>query len=414
MSLHQKHGLRFILIAIATLFYFLANVQRVAIPGAIFDLLQNDFMASASKITLLGAIFCYVYALTQLIVGLMVDKLGGFRVAAIGSVVFALGALIFPHSESLLGLYFSRAFVGFGAATFYLSTIREVKKYAKDSNFSLAVSYILFIGYSGGIIANAPFVLCVNEIGWKNTLYFLGLFTLILAILYLIILFIFKPVHIEKETKFSIAPFREILSKKENINLFIFGSVNYGLYYVLQSVIGKKFLEDFCYFDVNTAALILSVMAVISAFAGTITAFISKIINNKRAIIFKIYSILSMISVLSICLFLIFDVHSKIIAFIFCIPSFIGSISPLLILTLHLMNRYEVSATAVSIQNFGFFMMVGLLGMIAGMLMNVFEPVKHNNVLVYSNESYLLVFGLFFVLSLVEIFCAFKTKDNYH
>ena len=62
MSLHQKHGLRFILIAIATLFYFLANVQRVAIPGAIFDLLQNDFMASASKITLLGAIFCYVYA----------------------------------------------------------------------------------------------------------------------------------------------------------------------------------------------------------------------------------------------------------------------------------------------------------------------------------------------------------------
>ena len=98
----------------------------------------------------------------------------------------------------------------------------------------------------------------------------------------------------------------------------------------------------------------------------------------------------------------------------FCIPSFIGSISPLLILTLHLINRYEVSATAVSIQNFGFFMMVGLLGMVAGMLMNVFEPIKHNNVLVYSNESYLLVFGLFFILSLIEIFCAFKTKDNYH
>lgn len=121
-----------------------------------------------------------------------------------------------------------------------------------------------------------------------------------------------------------------------------------------------------------------------------------------------------MLSILSICLFLIFDIHSKAIALIFCIPSFIGSISPLLILTLHLINRYEVSATAVSIQNFGFFMMVGLLGMVAGMLMNVFEPIKHNNVLVYSNESYLLVFGLFFILSLIEIFCAFKTKDNYH
>jgi len=109
---------------------------------------------------MLGAIFCYIYALTQLIVGLLVDKIGGFRVIAIGCSLFALGALIFPYSNSMIGLYLSRALVGFGAATFYLSAIREVKKFAKDKNFSLAVSYILFIGYSGGIIANAPFVSC--------------------------------------------------------------------------------------------------------------------------------------------------------------------------------------------------------------------------------------------------------------
>lgn len=411
MTLHTKHHLRFILIFIATIFYFLANIQRVAIPGAIFSLLQTDFSACASKITMLGAIFCYVYALTQLVVGLMVDKIGGFRVIALGAVLFTLGVLIFPHSSSLLGLYLSRALVGFGAATFYLSAIREVKKYAKDKNFSLAVSYILFIGYSGGIIANAPFVAAVNNFGWKNSLYALAYFTLLLCVIYLITLFIFKPVHIETETKFSLAPFREVLTNKKNIVLYLFGSINYGLYYVLQSVIGKKFLEDFCYFEVNRAALILSIMALVSAFAGTITAFISKKLNNKRAVIFKTFAILSMLSTLSVCLFLAFDVHAKIIALIFLIPSFIGSISPLLILALHMINRYEVSATAVSIQNFGFFMMVGLLGMITGMLMNIFTPTLHNGVLVYSNESYLLVFGLFFILSLFEIFCAFKIED---
>ena len=84
----------------------------------------------------------------------------------------------------------------------------------------------------------------------------------------------------------------------------------------------------------------------------------------------------------------------------------------MLILTLHLINRYEVSATAVSIQNFGFFMMVGILGMISGMLMNVFEPVNNNGVLIYTNKSYLLVFGLFLILSIVEIICAFKIKDT--
>ncbi len=412
MTLHKKHYLRFILISIATIFYFLANIQRVSVPGAIFDNLQSDFLSDASKITLLGAVFCYIYALTQLVVGLLVDKIGGFRVIAIGAIIFALGAIIFPICNNLALLYLSRAFLGFGAATFYLSTIREVKKYSKDKNFSLAVSYILFIGYSGGIIANAPFVFFVGKFGWRSCLSTIGIFALVLAMVYLIALFIFKPTHIEKKTKFSLSPFVEVLSKKENINLYLFGCINYGLYYVLQSVIGKKFLEDFCYIAVDKAAIILSLMALISAFAGTISAFVSRCLNNRRSIIFKFFSILSTLSVLSVCLFLILDIHTKFIALIFCIPSFIGSISPLLILSLHVYNRYQVSATAVAIQNFSFFMMVGFLGTISGLLMNVFVPkASESGVLVYSNNSYLLVFSVFFVLSLVEVICAYRIRD---
>lgn len=413
MTLHSKHRYRLFLIITATIFYFLANIQRVAVPGAIFNFLQSDFMVSASKITMLGAIFSYVYALTQLMVGLLVDKIGGFRVIALGCIIFTIGSVIFPHSDSLFLLYLSRGMLGFGAATFYLSTIREVKKYSQDKNFSLAISYILFIGYSGGIIANAPFVALINQTGWKAALSAIGYFTLFLAIVYLITLVIFKPTHIETETKFSLSPFKEVLSKRENINLYLFGSINYGLYYVLQSIIGNKFLQDFCYINLDISAIVLSTMALISAFAGTAVALISKSINNRRAIIFKIFAFLSLFSCLSICLLLAFDIRSKIIALIFLIPSFIGNISPLLILTLHVYNRYEVSATAVSIQTCSFFMMVGILGMVSGMLMNLFEPVNQNGILIYSNKSYLLVFGLFFILSMFEVICALKIKDEF-
>lgn len=407
-----KHSLRLILILIGTILYFIANIHRVAIPGAIFDLLQNDFSACASRITLLGAIFCYIYAITQLVVGLMVDKLGGFRVIALGAILFTIGSILFPNSDNLLMLYLSRSLIGFGSATFYLSLIREVKKYSKDKNFTLAVSYILFVGYSGGIFANAPLVMGVDEIGWRNVFNLIAFTTLFLTTIYLISLAIFKPIKIRRKIKFSIEPFLEVLHNKRNNILYLFGCINYGLYYVLQSVIGKKFLEDFCLITTSKAALILSIMAIISSFAGTITAFISKCLNNKRAIIFKTFAILSMISMLSITLLLIFNVPSKLIALIFCIPSYIGSISPLLIMTLHIYNRYEISATAVSIQNFSFFMAVGILGTIVGILMNVFEPLEKNNVLIYSRNSYLLVFGLFFILSLIQVFCAFKIKDK--
>lgn len=412
MTLHQKHSLRLILIIIATLFYFLANFQRVAIPGAIFSLLQTDLGTCASRITLLGAIFCYIYAFTQLIVGLMVDKIGGFRVIALGCILFSIGALIFPCCDNLALLYLSRALVGFGAATFYLSTIREVKKFAKDKNFSLAISYILFIGYSGGIVANAPFVHSVSVVGWKNALLIIGIFSFILMALYLILLAIFKPIRSEKDTHLSLMPFREILTNKKNIILYIFGASNYGLYYVLQSVIGKKFLEDFCNFSISNAALILSVMAIVAAFAGTITAFISKMIGNKRAVIFKTYALFSLFSTLTVFLCLTFEFHTKLIALIFLIPSFIGSISPLLILCLHTLNRYEISATAVSIQNFCFFTMVGILGTLTGVLMNLYEPENVNGTLIYSHQSYFMVFLLFLIISVVEVISAFKIKDE--
>ena len=85
----------------------------------------------------------------------------------------------------------------------------------------------------------------------------------------------------------------------------------------------------------------------------------------------------------------------------------------MLIANLHLINKYEVTATAVAMQNFSFFMMVGVLGMASGMLMNVFAPVEAQGTLIYPNQSYLLVFGLFFIISVIELIYAFKLKDEY-
>ncbi len=410
---HQKHFIRLILIIIAITFYFLANIQRVAVPGAVFDLLQGDLSTTAPKITMLGAVFCYVYALSQLITGILVDKVGGFKVALFGIIAFTFGALLFPKSDNFFLLYLSRAFLGFGSATFYLSSIREVKKYVKDENFSLAVSYMLFVGYSGGIIANAPLVSLISVTGWRNAFLYLGYFAFFIGVLYLILFLIFKPVHCDKKVEVSISPFKEILTKKENIYIYVFGGINYGLYYVLQSVIGKKFLQDFCFLGVNKSALILSFMAVVAAFAGVMSAWISKKIGNKRAVIFRIAAIFSSLSTLTISLFLFFDIHSNFITVLFLIIAYFGSISPLLICTLHLLNRYEISATAVAIQSFNFFMIVGILGAVSGMLMHLFEPTNKNGVLIYPNESYLCVFVLFFVLSLISLVFSFKIKDTF-
>ena len=58
-------------------------------------------------------------------------------------------------------------------------------------------------------------------------------------------------------------------------------------------------------------------------------------------------------------------------------------------------------------------MMVGLLGTIMGFLLDAFPPVEKNGILIYSTESYLLVFGLFFALSVFEMYKAMKLSNKY-
>ena len=55
----RKYRVFFLLIC-GTGLYFFANLQRVAIPGTVFDQLQGSLHASAPYITALGASFMYV------------------------------------------------------------------------------------------------------------------------------------------------------------------------------------------------------------------------------------------------------------------------------------------------------------------------------------------------------------------
>ncbi len=101
------------------------------------------------------------------------------------------------------------------------------------------------------------------------------------------------------------------------------------------------------------------------------------------------------------------------IAVIFCILAGNASLTSLLVPVLHLTNRKMVSTTAVSIMNFCFFMMVGFLGTATGFLLNVFEPTRVGDVLVYGNNSYLLMFGVFLALSMFEMYKAAKLNNKY-
>lgn len=410
---NKNFVITFTLIALGALFYFFANFQRIAIPGAIFDLLQHELNVSAPYITTFGAIFMYIYAFNQLIIGVLVDRYGGMRVMLTGGIILALGTLLFPISSNLLVMYLSRALVGLGSSTFYLSLIKELRVCFSDKNFGLAISVMLFIGYAGGIAANAPFVFMMKYMSWREILIILGCVLFIGVAIFALLTTKIKLPEINRNVKMRALPFRLVLHKKHNRNLFSFACCNFGISYAIQTIIGKKFLEDFCLMSSAKAAVVLSIMAVIAAVFNIVNASMCKLCHNHRVIFLKNASIITFSSLLIICVCLALNLRTDLIAVIFCVIAANASLTSLLVPVLHLTNRKMVSGTAVSIMNFCFFTMVGLLGTAMGFLLNLFEPEKRGNVMVYSNHSYLAVFGLFLILSIFEMYKAMKLSNKY-
>ena len=75
------------------LIYSLSYFQRTAIPGTLFNELQQDLGMTATQIAMLGASYLWIYSLMQIFAGILDDIYSGVRVAFVGGAVFAVGAL---------------------------------------------------------------------------------------------------------------------------------------------------------------------------------------------------------------------------------------------------------------------------------------------------------------------------------
>ena len=408
----RKYYAHILLIIFGSILYFMANFQRVAIPGAIFDTLQSDLVLSAPSVTALSAVFMYSYAISLLFFGIFVDRFGPIKVIMFGALLFSAGSLIFPNSNNIYLLYFSRAILGIGSASFYLSLVQEAKKCFPDKYFGISVSLMLIMGYVGGFCANAPFIYLINFYKWQNVLNVLAIITIAATLLFCVSRTFLKSIPVNEHVKFSIKPFKDVLSKPFNRNLYLFAGINYGLYYVIQTVIGSKFLKDYLLISTESASLILSFMIIIAGISGFSLATLSTITKNKRTFFMKSICIMSatIFAIISVCIIL--DIKSKFIAILLMLIAIGGGMSPLLVPIIHAKNNYEVRGTALSIMNCFFFLFVGILGTLVGYLLNIFKPIVENSgQVIYSENSYFLVFLVFLIFAFIEMYNVFKLKD---
>ncbi len=277
--------------------YFFSYVQRVAVPGTVFDELQLEFAASAGAIATLSAIYLYIYGGLQVFIGLAADRWGGGRVLLIGGILLSLGAIAFPLARSIPDLYAARALVGLGASAMFISIVKEIDSLFEARHFAMVLCTVCMIGYTGGLFGTLPFERLVARLGWRPSLGLAGILTVAATLAAALVLKRLGRLCRPPGPPGNRLYLRDILVNRSCYPVLGAGSINFVLYFIWQAVFGKKMLMDACGFSSAGAAAITGGMMLCSMGVTVASGFVSRLIGNRRKPILVACALMTLLAV---------------------------------------------------------------------------------------------------------------------
>ena len=402
-----------LLLLFIAIIYFFSNLQKVLVPGATFNELQQAFNVDATQVTRLGAAFLYVYAFMQLATGLLADRYSGARVIVVGGVIFCVGSLLSAYDKSFNLLFVSRMLTGFGAATIYLSAVKEIGRIVPNA-LPVFIGLLTIIGYSGAITGTTPFISGVHKYGFTPMMLSAGIGLAIAFALYLIVLFFCPIPPVRKDVTFNPKAYINVLRIPHNRNQIPAIGICFGTYFAMQSVIGKKFLEDFCQMSPTAASNVLLVTMIIAAVNSFIVAYLSKWCGERRLPFLRFGGLGSLASSAMLLIAVMLNLRTPwLVVAAMILMAFAGNISSMNVASLREANDEKCFGTVMSVSNFIAYLVTAVFGGCTGKLMDIFPPEIINGVKIYGQKSYLLIFAVLMFLSIIATICTMRLKETH-
>src|SRR6202158_4941400 len=147
--------------------YYLAYLFRT-INAAISPALASDFGLNAAETGLLASIYFLVFGLTQIPIGVLLDRLGPRRVQGVLLVIAAGGATLFGNASSFPELLVARAMIGLGVAGSLMAGLKTIITWFPRERVALANGWMIMLGSLGAVTATAPTDWLLNYMGWRR------------------------------------------------------------------------------------------------------------------------------------------------------------------------------------------------------------------------------------------------------
>jgi MFS family permease len=150
-------------------FYLFAYFQRVS-PSVMTDSLMREFGVTAASLGNLSAFYFYPYALLQIPLGLMIDRIGPGRLMIGAAVLSAVGAAVFSTTQSLEMAAFGRFLIGAGSSVSWVGALTLAVLWLPPQRFAMVSGLTLLVGLCGAALGQAPLAALIEVVGWRTAI----------------------------------------------------------------------------------------------------------------------------------------------------------------------------------------------------------------------------------------------------
>lgn len=295
-SQKQTYFYSILVISICALFLFYKYVLQV-FPSIMTTELMTKFNLQGVGMGNLAATFSYSFFITQLFVGVLIDKFGVRYLCTMALAVSSLGAYLFFGANTLAFACFARVLMGAGMAFATVCYLKSAAVWFKPKHYALVSGLLATAAMGGAFFSEAPLSFVQAKFGWQETIEVCAYIGFAITILF----FIFvknkpKKSFSEKSDKshdtnleknnVSLKNIWAILKMPQNWLLTFYSGLAFSPVAVFGGLWGNPFLQASYDLPKTTTATLVSMCFVGLAVGGPVLGWFSDLIKARKKVMF--------------------------------------------------------------------------------------------------------------------------------
>jgi len=393
----------FIFITLSSI-YFFSIVHRVGIAVIAVDM-AAELNASSSLLGLMSSAYFFPYALVQIPVGILLDRIGVRKTIGSLGVIAVIGNFAFALGPSLGIVTIGRILVGAGVGGFYVSGLKALSVWYDSRKFATLAGLLTAIGNLGAFVASSPLAMVSVNIGWRSAFTVIGIGLSIFIVLVWVSLK--KERHvINTSEKSAKSDLRGIFTNRHFLIVMMIPFLSYGVYISFQGLWAGPYLAAVYGMNTVTVGFFLTFISIGFIISTPLGGYLSDKVLKRRKPVLLMGLLLSLVFWISLVLFGAILTPIALSLLLFLIGFATGFTYVLMVMSKEMFTR-DISGTAMASLNQFYFIGGGFFQLFMGFVLDA----AFGGTMTFA--SYQLIFAISAVSLLISIVLTVFSKETY-